>query len=327
MFTNSEINGLGKKMKQLYAEGKDLQCLTNSDKNMFLDWRLTFAEPMRQLYCTLNTQYPTYKSSCRIKRMESIFRKVNYKLTSMHDIAGVRVVTNNLNELCSLKEECEKLKSPQENTYKIVSSSLFHDYSTKPRNGYRSVHFDVQLRDDVTGRCYHVELQLRTKLQHAWAQAVEAIDSIESTDVKHNPDKDKFWILLSALIAYKEGDGTLIPEGKSYKDLEKELININDRRQYLEKLRLFSHETLIENPSSLQRGWNLIIHDLGEQEGRVVSFNNLDDLKREYIKEGMPDYPIVYTDDPDNLPSSYSAYYPQRQSLDTVIKLIENLYS
>ena len=60
MFTNSEINDLGKKMKQLRAEGRDVQCLTNSDKNMFLDWRLTFAEPMRQLYCMLNIQYPTY---------------------------------------------------------------------------------------------------------------------------------------------------------------------------------------------------------------------------------------------------------------------------
>ena len=83
------------------------------------------------------------------------------------------------------------------------------DYVTNPKNtGYRSIHFVYKYsstKDIYDG--LKLELQIRTKLQHNWATAVETAGIITKTSLKSNQGPDEwldFFKIVSSLFALKE---------------------------------------------------------------------------------------------------------------------------
>ena len=66
------------------------------------------------------------------------------------------------------------------------------DYINHPREdtGYRGIHLIYRYRSDRKKRAWNgrkIEVQLRTKLQHAWATAVETIGAFKNMALKSNP--------------------------------------------------------------------------------------------------------------------------------------------
>lgn len=68
------------------------------------------------------------------------------------------------------------------------------DYVQEPKeSGYRSIHFIYKYKSenkDVDGA--KVELQVRTKLQHSWAMAVETAGLITSTPLKSSMGSEEW---------------------------------------------------------------------------------------------------------------------------------------
>uniref|UniRef100_UPI00047AB51F RelA/SpoT domain-containing protein n=1 Tax=Arthrobacter sp. H41 TaxID=1312978 RepID=UPI00047AB51F len=113
----------------------------------------------------------------RLKKAPTIVNKLTREsgldLSRMQDIGGCRVVVETLPEL-------RKLETRIRRTWGYC---LDHekDYIREPRaSGYRAMHL-VVLRD---GR--QIEIQLRTKSMHNWAEAVEAFSGTTSQNFKQD---------------------------------------------------------------------------------------------------------------------------------------------
>lgn len=104
--------------------------------------------------------------SQRLKRFMTIIDKLQREptlaLNKMQDIGGVRAVLNTVDEVRRVEARLKKRRPP------IAVS----DYITHPRSsGYRGVHVIV----DYDGRA--IEVQLRTRVMHAWAITVERLSA------------------------------------------------------------------------------------------------------------------------------------------------------
>jgi ppGpp synthetase/RelA/SpoT-type nucleotidyltranferase len=102
----------------------------------------------------------------RLKNTSTILdklRRTKTRLAQMQDIAGLRVVLKNNAYLD------QDAWVPRIVVAAGLDSSRVIDIRDKPHSGYRAVHV-VGKRDG-----YNVELQVRTHLQHLWAQVYERI--------------------------------------------------------------------------------------------------------------------------------------------------------
>ena len=125
----------------------------------------------------------------RLKRMTQIIHKLERfpgtKLARMEDIGGCRAVVETTSEMELLLERIER-------NWEIVRKRNYID--TPKESGYRAIHL-------VTERDGHrIEVQLRTKGQQAWANAVEKIAARYQVPLKDEigPDELIHWLRLAA---------------------------------------------------------------------------------------------------------------------------------
>jgi len=145
-------------------------------------------------------------SAQRLKRVPSIVKKLGrsyggeratMKLTQMQDIAGCRVV---LSSVSAVREIHEKSYGKRDTKHKKVNEK---DYITYPKeDGYRSIHlvyrYNSDKKADYNGLL--VEIQLRSKLQHLWATAVETVDFFTMQAIKSNEGR-KDWVSFFRLVS------------------------------------------------------------------------------------------------------------------------------
>jgi Region found in RelA / SpoT proteins len=115
----------------------------------------------------------------------------------MQDIGGCRGIVGSTKNLERILELYMKSSSPH-----ILKGQK--NYLLEPKeDGYRSHHLIYQYRGSLQNACYNklrIEIQLRTKLQHAWATAVEAVGIFTKQALKSNIG-DKDWLRLFALMS------------------------------------------------------------------------------------------------------------------------------
>lgn len=180
-------------------------------------WRDSHIYPMRSVRMSVlqKMRHAGIKgvTAARPKRMTSIRRKLaaqtSMKLDQINDLAGCRAIVEDIASVRRLVAECDGLRHSQRKPY---------DYIERPKaDGYRSVHlvfnFDGGKEAQAfTGR--RVELQIRTRLQHSWATAVEAVGMFRGEDMKAgegSPDWLRLFQLMSAEFAVAENCPVLLP--------------------------------------------------------------------------------------------------------------------
>ena len=151
--TISQLNKLGERLRKGHPNDDDLRAL-----DMF---RLSFASACDQVMLELN-RLELEPVSRPAKTTSSIIAKLDRersRLSKMQDIAGCRVVVDNI------KQQDRAVNSL---LAKFPGASK-QDRRIKPSHGYRAVHVIVEFGE------FHVEIQVRTSLQHVWASAIERI--------------------------------------------------------------------------------------------------------------------------------------------------------
>jgi Region found in RelA / SpoT proteins len=177
------------------------------------NWRDSHAYPMRslrqQLVYFIGELGLRGVSVARLKTMPSIRRKLRLKprleLHTLQDLGGCRVILENMTEVKSLVEILT-----QRSRHRCYN---YNDYIQSPKSdGYRSYHLMYEYRPKPGKEVFadlRVEIQIRTKIQHAWSTAVETVGLYLGEDFKSaktgNPDWLRLFQLLSGELAVAEG--------------------------------------------------------------------------------------------------------------------------
>lgn len=140
----------------------------------------------------------------RRKRYNSIVKKLHrfdkMSLKNMQDIGGCRAIVSNEKKLRQSVRDLKKLKFFRENNKKI----RFKDYINEPKkDGYRGYHLIGRFQDE-NGNLRNIEVQLRTKIQHYWATALEIVDLFTGQALKSN-EGEKEWKDFFSLISKQFG--------------------------------------------------------------------------------------------------------------------------
>ncbi|HIH25244.1 RelA/SpoT domain-containing protein [Candidatus Woesearchaeota archaeon] len=148
----------------------------------------------------------------RLKRVTAILNKLKRTQTStmnlsqMQDIGGCRAVLSNV---ALVRDLHEKYYLKENFKHKKMKTQ---DYISNPKNdGYRSLHLIYKYNTDRKGKKYYngllIEIQIRSRLQHLWATAVETVGFFTRQAIKSNeghPDWAEFFKLISSAFAKME---------------------------------------------------------------------------------------------------------------------------
>jgi ppGpp synthetase/RelA/SpoT-type nucleotidyltranferase len=182
------------------------------------NWRSSHSYPLQALKMTLLGRAKKIDEAAlvaqRLKRLSSIALKLernpNMKLSQMQDMGGCRAVLRSV-------EEVEKLAAvylgdrsrARPDRSKFVKN---YDYIANPKaDGYRGIHFVYKYWSSsasyVDFNGLRIEIQLRSKLQHAWATAVETVSTFTGQALKSNigqADWKRFFAVAGSVIAMRE---------------------------------------------------------------------------------------------------------------------------
>src|ERR1035437_6466163 len=150
-------------------------------------WRAAHAYPMHALLMMLRRKSSEIDKSAvvvqRHKRAPSIIDKLmrypQMGLSRMQDIGGCRAIMSTVRDVEWLNEHIQKSST----RHKLHRE---YDYIKEPKDtGYRGIHLTYKYNGEKQEyKDYFVELQLRSKIQHAWATAVEIVDTFTKQALK-----------------------------------------------------------------------------------------------------------------------------------------------
>lgn len=198
-FSHSEVNRAGKILLDPNYEVSRYQWAIEVLNN----WRSCHAYPINTFQATLRDKIKRINLrqtivAQRLKRKTSILKKLenipDMQLSRMQDIGGLRAVVNTFNQVKVLEEDYRHSLFQ----HKLARTD---DYIANPKTtGYRSVHL-VYKYSNERNPAYNglrVELQIRSKLQHAWATAVETMGIFLDQALKSS-EGEKEWLDFFAL--------------------------------------------------------------------------------------------------------------------------------
>lgn len=248
------------------------------------DWRANHADSLDQvtdLLKTISTRVD--KKSIvvrRLKRTPSIVKKLRrfdkMKLRNMQDIAGCRSILSTTKNVHKVKRELNKNRE-----YRV------RDYIKKPKlDGYRGVHLVGKFKNKENGSQYPVEIQLRSRIQHSWATAVEIVDLFTNQALKSNEGTtdwlDFFKYISHEFSKLEEINNPLIEDSLDESiRLAKKLGVYKKFEGYAGSLKLIESHVKKEI-----EGYNLIQIDFMEQTVEVTTFpfDQFEAATEEYLK-------------------------------------------
>lgn len=198
------------------------------------------------------------------------------QLSQMQDLGGCRAILSNLAQVRKLVAKYKEFhaKSPKDRSDWDGSDDF--DYILKPKpDGYRSVHLVFRFCSSRAERAIYngqrVEIQMRTKLQHLWATAVETAQIFTGQALKSkvkNASEDwlRFFALTSSAFALRERAPCVPGTPDNKKEIVRQLREIIGRTNIMSSL----------------SDWNDTVHILEDKESPKAHFYllTLDSEKR-----------------------------------------------
>jgi len=169
--TKTQIDNLGDRLKKGHA--------TEADLRMLDEYRDSFVEAYEYVVEVLRDQLGFAPSGRQAKTSESIIAKMQRektRLSRMQDIAGCRIIVNDTMAQYQAVDAIERALA-------IVKKD---DRRLRPRHGYQAVHLIVRWHEKL------VEIQIRTELQHLWAEVSEKLADKWGSTVKYGKVRRRF---------------------------------------------------------------------------------------------------------------------------------------
>ena len=182
------------------------------------NWRSAHSFPLNCFQMTLRHRATSLDTSAviaqRLKRLVAIEAKLrrfpNMRLTQMQDIGGCRAILPRVPQVEKLAALFKQ--SDTKNPRGRHPLAHYDDYIEKPKeDGYRGVHLVYRYySESKKHRVFNdlkIEIQLRSRPQHAWATAVETVDMFTGQALKSDRgqrDWARFFALMGSAIAMRE---------------------------------------------------------------------------------------------------------------------------
>lgn len=264
------------------------------------EWRVCHAYPINTFQATLRRKSSKYKNvivAQRLKRLPTIINKLErypgMSLARMQDVGGVRGIVNNIEEVRELQAQYSDTKRF---SHELVRED---DYITTPKpDGYRGVHLVYRYNNTRAGnrlaekyKGLKLELQLRTKVQHSWATAVETMGTFRGEALKSrqgNRDWLEFFELVSSAFAFAEQTPRLYKHTKySAKTIYKEVARVEAKLEVLEHIKGIAVAANAIHTRGYGGFYNLIVLRSDDHTVWIKSFrkDELDQASREYAEQ------------------------------------------
>jgi len=323
-FTKKQITKAGDILKDK-TDKTDEEILWAEDVLTF--WRTIHSSVITDFHNDLKSKVNEVNDQAivvqRIKRSHSIISKLNRMdgmlLARMQDIAGVRVILNDLNEVYQLVD-------------KIRNSDFQHefknskDYIFEPKeSGYRGIHliykYNNPSKPDANG--LFIELQLRTRLQHTWATAVETMSTFLGTHLKFNEGQQKwlkYFALTSSAFTFIEKTPQ-VPKFEKLSELEtlKSTIYEYNYNKINESLSAYSvAANFICTKVDTSKKYHLVTLDIQKRVVQIKSYgedqidlanNAYTELERESKEDGNMQSVLVSTESINELQDGFPNYF------------------
>jgi len=262
--SKKQINNAGHVLVDAFASEKDQLAATQ----LVDQWRACHAYPINTFQSTLRTKLTKLSGdplvAQRLKRMSTIVDKLNrhptMQLSTMQDIGGVRAVLATVADVYTLASE---YRDKSRFAHELKDED---DYIQSPKSpdGYRSLHLIYRYKNkgapDYDGLL--LELQIRTKLQHVWATAVETMGTFLGQALKSRQgDQDwiDFFAVVSSAFAYIEGMPR-VPRfaHMTHDETLRAVADIETRIKALDKMRGFSVAVneIVKGRKSFGKSWH-----------------------------------------------------------------------
>lgn len=275
----------------------------------------------------------------RIKRLSAIYLKLRLiptlRLAQMQDIGGCRAVVGSISALNQLHRLYQRTQFKHQRVH-------FVDYVQSPRaSGYRSIHLVYRYRSDKNPAHDNlkIEMQLRTRLQHAWATAVETVGTFKQQPLKSGlGDMEwlRFFALMGSAIALREGTPLVADTPTDEKKLVRELKECVEELDVVTRLK--GYAKLLDNvPLGTFKGLGYFLLQLRPKERRLVitpyKKKQSEEASRQYLEAerqarfdfAQSDAVLVSVDSMKALRAAYPNYFADtRRFIDAVMRAVES---
>ena len=229
-FSKGELNRAGASLRGAPDKSPPREAL-----DLLHTWRSAHQRPLNSiqmwLRSVIRSEAPAPIVAQRLKRAPSIIKKLkrfpSMELSSMQDVGGCRIVCRDRKTLTRIVKKIIKSRARHERRVK-------NDYIAAPKNdGYRGIHIIARYKSN--GRPheapsdFRIEIQVRSKAQHAWATAVETVDLFQNTGMKSGNQSSlwsEFFLNIADCIAHHEDpSGVAINSQESAQTRARDLYN------------------------------------------------------------------------------------------------------
>jgi hypothetical protein len=307
------------------------------------NWRGCHAYPINTFQATLRAKLkqidPKALVAQRLKRTPSIIAKLQrfkgMQLSRMQDIGGLRAVVSSMTELRALQKAYESTRFAHEQL-------PTKDYISQPKaDGYRSIHLIYRYHNDLAPEYngLSIELQIRTKTQHAWATAVETMGTYLGQALKSGQGDDAwklFFQTASAALTFIERSPSIpgfenLDRESIYERLEKQESDLN----VLQKLRGFAIATDRIHEARGAGSYHLIVLDSVKRSVTLTPYptSRLDEATKDYAhiedraKAGEPLEAVLVSAGPiEALKKAYPNYFLDTEVFISQIQRMINAY-
>lgn len=216
--SKSQIDKLGDRLKK----GN----ITEADLRLLDQYRRSFTQAYETVINAVRNDLglePTGRPAKSTTSISDKLRRESIRLSQIQDIAGCRVVVENIEEQNRVVE-----------SFGVLFEHInIIDRRQRPSHGYRAVHVITNCQGKM------IEIQVRTELQQLWAELSEKLADVEDPAIKYgggNEDTQELLSLASRLV----GEIELIEIELTRLSSEDRLVNsrkVTEQREEFNSLR------------------------------------------------------------------------------------------
>lgn len=311
---------------------------TDSDLHIVDQWRAAHGYVINTFQAWLkghiNKKNYYIEFAQRLKRRNTVIDKLQRTnsdgeplikdVSAMHDFAGCRMIFNNIDQLNDFRTYIHSSGVMRNVEHALRHEPDKYNYISHPKfTGYRGIHdvykhFPRGAKRQQSKKPWDgllVEIQYRTRAQHAWATAVEISDLLDGERTKFEVDiseRGKFFAIASEIIARRHENMANAFVDIETSELQHELQRLEKKLGILRRLELLKQ---FEDEDSLQKHnvLNIYRRENGSLELEVLPFGSAAPAiaKASELEATESSLNAVYvrSDNPKQLRSAYRNYF------------------